>query len=57
MMEVQVWLGFLLCFIWVIAIRVIRSLGRILNKKIDNLLDSSSDYVIQLSNLPCGAYT
>ncbi len=57
MMEVQVWLGFLLCLIWVIAIRVIRSLGRILNKKIDNLLDSSSDYVIQLSNLPCGAYT
>ena len=57
MMEIQVWLGFLLCLIWVIAIRVLRSLGRILNKKIDNLLDSSSDYVIQISNLPYGSYS
>lgn len=56
-MQVQVWLGFVLCLVWIIAIRVLRSMGRILNKKIDNLLDSSSDYVIQISNLPHGNYT
>lgn len=56
-MQVQVWLGFVLCLVWIISIRVLRSLGRILNKKIDNLLDSSSDYVIQISNLPYGEYT
>lgn len=57
LMQIQVWLGFLLCVIWIVAIRVIRSMGRILNKRIDSLLDSSSDYVIQIYNLPSGGYT
>jgi hypothetical protein len=55
-MRIQVWLGFALCVFWIIGIKVIRSMGRILNKKIDSLLDSSSDYVIQISNLPNGNY-
>lgn len=56
-MQIQAWLGFLLCVIWIVAIRVLRSMGRILNKRIDSLLDSSSDYVIQIYNLPYGGYT
>jgi len=56
-MRIQVWLGFLFCTIWIIALRIIRSMGRILNKKIDENLDSSSDYVIQIYNLPIGKYT
>lgn len=56
-MRVQVWLGFLFCTIWILALRIIRSMGRILNKKIDDNLDSSSDYVIQIYNLPIGKYT
>ena len=32
-------------------------MGRILNKKVDEYLDSSSDYVIQISNLPFENYT
>ncbi len=56
-MKIQVWLGFILCLIWIISIRIIRSMGRILNKKIDSFLDSSSDYVIQISNLPYAKYT
>lgn len=56
-MRVQLWLGFLFCTIWILALRIIRSMGRILNKKIDDNLDSSSDYVIQIYNLPIGKYT
>lgn len=57
LMQIQVWLGFLMCIIWIIGTRIIRSMGRILNKKIDSLLDSSSDYKIQIYNLPYGSYT
>lgn len=55
--KIQIWLGVLFCFVWIVSIRIIRSMGRILNKKIDSFLDSSSDYVIQISNLPFGGYT
>ena len=53
----QVWLGFLFCVVWVFGLRIIRTKGRELNVKIDHYLDSSSDYVIQMSNLPYGNYT
>lgn len=56
-MTIQVWLGFVFCVVWLIALRVIRSMGRVLNQKIDRFLDSSSDYVIQIDNLPIGKYT
>lgn len=57
LMQIQVWLGLLMCVIWILGTRIIRSMGRILNKKIDSLLDSSSDYVIQIYNLPYGGYS
>ena len=57
LMQIHLWLGFVMCVIWIIGTRIIRSMGRILNKKIDSLLDSSSDYVIQIYNLPYGGYT
>lgn len=57
LMQIHLWLGFTMCVIWIIGTRIIRSMGRILNKKIDSLLDSSSDYVIQIYNLPYGGYT
>lgn len=57
LMQIHLWLGFLMCVIWIIGTRIIRSMGRILNRKIDSLLDSSSDYVIQIYNLPYGGYT
>lgn len=53
-MAIQVWLGFASCIIWLISIRVLRSMARIFNRKIDASLDSSSDYVIQIYNLPFG---
>lgn len=46
--KIQVCLGIILCIIWILSVRVIRSMGRNLNKKIDGFLDSSSDYVIQI---------
>lgn len=46
-----------MCIIWIIGTRIIRSMGRILNRKIDSLLDSSSDYKIQIYNLPYASYT
>jgi len=57
LMQIHLWLGFTMCVIWIIGTRIIRSMGRILNRKIDSLLDSSSDYVIQIYNLPYGGYT
>lgn len=57
LLRVQVWLGFLLCIVWIVSIRVLRSMGRILNRKIDSFLDSSSDYMIQITNLPNGKYS
>lgn len=57
LMQIHLWLGFVMCVIWIIGTRIIRSMGRILNRKIDSLLDSSSDYVIQIYNLPYGGYT
>lgn len=57
LMQIHLWLGFVMCVIWIIGTRIIRSMGRILNRKIDSLLDSSSDYVIQVYNLPYGGYT
>lgn len=56
-MQIQVWLGLVICIIWLMAIRIIRSMGRIFNRKIDASLDSSSDYAIQIYNLPFGEYT
>ncbi len=56
-MNIQVWLGFVFCIIWLVFIRIIRSMARIFNRKIDASLDSSSDYVIQIYNLPFGEYT
>lgn len=54
---IQLWLGFVFCFVWLISNRMIQSLGRTLNQKIDLYLDSSSDYCIQIDNLPFGDYT
>lgn len=51
-LHIQLWLGFVICLVWIIGIRVVRSLGRLLNRKIDSELDSSSDYCIEISHLP-----
>ena len=45
-----------MCFIWSVAVRFIRTWGRIKNKRIDDDLDSSSDYNIFLEKLPVGEY-
>lgn len=57
LLHIQVWLGLIICIIWILGIRIVRSFGRQLNKKIDSRLDSSSDYCIQVSNLPLGDFT
>ena len=56
-MTYQVWLGLLFCLVWILGMRIIRNMGRNLNRKVDQFLDSSSDYVVQISNLPEGTYT
>ena len=55
-MIVQLCLGFLMCFIWSVAVKFIRTWGRMKNKSIDDDLDSSSDYNIFLEKLPVGEY-
>lgn len=42
----QLWLAVPMCILWAIGIRLIRNFGRRVNKKIDEKLDSSSDYCI-----------
>ena len=54
---IQLWLGFVFCFIWMVCLRMMQTFGRNLNQKIDHYLDSSSDYCIQIDNLPYGNYT
>lgn len=56
LITVQLWLGFLFCCVWMVVTRMIQSLGRRLNMRIDRYLDSSSDYCIQIDNLPFGSY-
>ena len=53
---IQLVLGVLISFFWAFGIRVIRDIGRHLNKEIDDKLDSSSDYCIWLEGLPTGNY-
>ena len=53
----QLWLGFLFCLVWMIGLKIIQSFGRMLNEQIDLYLDSSSDYCVQIDNLPFGEYT
>ena len=55
-MMVQVWLAIPVCFFWAVGIRLIRNMGRRLNEKIDDKLDSSSDYCIWIEDLPTGKY-
>lgn len=43
---VQVWLAVPVCLFWAIGIRLLRNAGRRLNSKIDEKLDSSSDYCV-----------
>ena len=53
----QLILGFVACFIWSLAIRVIRAIGRRKNKLIDDYLDSSADNCVLIDNLPEGDYS
>lgn len=45
-----------MCFAWSLGIRLIRRLGSIKGKKIDDMLISASDYFIFLEKLPIGEY-
>ena len=53
----QLILGFVACFVWSLAIRVIRAIGRRKNKQIDDYLDSSADNCVLIDNLPEGDYS
>lgn len=50
------WLGFVFCLLWSVAVRLIKRLGRRKSQEIDDLLDSSSDEAIFISKLPIGEY-
>ena len=52
----QAWLAVPLVILWAFAIRIIRDKGRIMNRFIDDKLDSSSDYCIMMEGLPAGNY-
>jgi hypothetical protein len=53
-MEIQLWLGTLMCLIWMIGLKLITTLGMKKDKEIDDSLDSASDYTIKIDNLPYG---
>lgn len=53
----DLWLGFLFCLIWITALRIIRTQGRNLNQKINHYLESSSDYCVEVNNLPFGEFS
>ena len=52
--NVQLWLGLAACLIWIIAVKLIRVLGRRKNREVDEFLNSSSDYSIKIDKLPFG---
>ncbi len=56
MTYIQVWLGLILCVIWLLGIKLISILAHDLNNKIDMNLDSASDYSIKIENLPYNSY-
>jgi hypothetical protein len=57
MMVFQWWLGVVFTVVWLIATKVIKVYGRIMDKKIDHMLNSASDQAIFIKNLPQGDYT
>ena len=52
----QLTLGIFIVLAWIIALSVLRFYGRLKNKDIDTKLDSSSDYCIEINDLPYGDY-
>lgn len=48
LMIVQLILGMVMCIFWSFGVRLIRNLGRKKERKIDDLLDSASDYCLLL---------
>ena len=57
MMVIQWWLGVVFTVVWLIATKVIKAHGKIMDKKIDQMLDSASDQAIFIKNLPQGDFT
>jgi hypothetical protein len=57
MMVIQWWLGVVFTVVWLIATKVIKVHGRIMDKKIDHMLNSASDKAIFIKNLPQGDFT
>lgn len=57
MMIAQWWLGLVFCIVWLMATRVTKHNGRIMNKEIDRKLASASDKAVLIRKLPQGDFT
>lgn len=55
-MQIQLWLGFFMCILWMVGLKFITTLGLKKDRDIDDSLDSASDYTIKIDNLPYGQY-
>ena len=55
-MSLQLWLGFIFCMVWIVAVRLITELGIKKDTEIDESLNSASDYTLRVENLPFGKY-
>lgn len=53
-MQIQLWLGFFMCILWMVGLKFITTLGLKKDRDIDDSLDSASDYTIKIDNLPYG---
>ena len=52
--NIQLWLGFVMCVFWLIGLKLISSFGMKKDREIDASLESASDYTIRIDNLPYG---